>query len=148
MQAQTQTASLPKYLFEDMVTQSYFSLSDYMREAYGSYTAYHEHYINHHGLSPWLETLRNTELNEFWTHHVARMFVIHAKREPREIPSILAAIARQYNVETPCIEGILTPAYWENVSYYELWQWTPSSEAPKTERPARPSLKAQEVSHA
>lgn len=148
MKEQTQTANLPKQLFEDMVTQNYFSLSDDMREAYGSYKTYREHYTNNHGLTPWLETLRNTELNEFWTHHVARMFVIYANRQPSELPSILASIARQYNVELPCIEGILTPAYWENVSYYELWQWTPSSEAPKTERPAHPSLKAQEVSHA
>lgn len=114
------TARQPK-LFGDVAARKYFALSDRMQACYENFENYLEHYLGNTGLSEWLEELRNTELDEFWTEHVAYIFVLHGKRVPSEIPSILASISREYNVELPVVEGILTKPFWESVAYHNNW---------------------------
>jgi hypothetical protein len=85
-----------------------------MKQYYGSFLAYRRNYIDMNGISDWLETLRDQELTRsFVDRSLGRTFILEWKREPHELPGVLVAIARQYNVELPCVEGILTEEYWE-----------------------------------
>jgi hypothetical protein len=87
---------------------------------YGSLAKFKANYIRSHGISDWLETLRDKTLTIKEMISVARTFVSVSKRKASELPMLLASITRQYNVELPVEHGILTPEYWEP----KVQQWS------------------------
>jgi hypothetical protein len=108
-------------LYQDFIAKKYFALSGGMQMVYGSFDTYLNTFIANSGFSEWLETMRDCELEEYFVEHIAHTFVRYGNREPAEIASVLAYIARQYNVELPVVEGILTPRFWQDIAYYNLW---------------------------
>lgn len=116
-------------LYQDFVAKEYFSLSSAIQSAYGDPANHFTNYVRCHGFSDWLESLRDCELTESFTERLAHTFVHYANRLPSEIPSVLVSIARQYNVELPVVEGILTAKFWEDHAYQNLWATTESAAA-------------------
>jgi hypothetical protein len=100
------------------ITYNAFIKSQYdekqnLKKYYGSLEKFKKNYIRAHGLSDWLESLRDKTLTIKEMISVARTFVSISKRKASELPMLLASITRQYNVELPVAYGILTPEYWE-----------------------------------
>jgi hypothetical protein len=92
--------------------KSKFDSRPRLKEYYGSFDRYFKHYCDNNGLSDYLETLRGTTLPLAITNSLAKVYVEQCRRYPSEIHSILVSLARQYDVELPFIEGILTADYW------------------------------------
>ncbi|GBO89215.1 hypothetical protein [Marinobacter salsuginis] len=84
-----------------------------LKTYYGSFETYFQHYFRNHRYAEWLETLRDSEPSLGFVNSIARNYIQLSGVQPREISQILAGISRQYNVEIPAVEGILTPEYWE-----------------------------------
>lgn len=98
--------------FRNFVSAKYQSRPK-LKAYYGSFDKYFEHYFRNHRFAEWLETLRDSEPSLGFVNSIARNYIQLCGVEPREISQILAGISRQYNVEIPAVEGILTPEYWE-----------------------------------
>lgn len=86
--------------------------SSTLKKYYGSLGEYQDHYIQTHGFTEWLESLRGAKLTMRLTYSVVRAFLRQGKRNPIDIPSVLGSISRQYGVEIPVREGILTEKFW------------------------------------
>lgn len=108
--------------YATFIHKKYLSLPEQMRNRYGNATRYALHYPEINGFEEWLESLRGKQLDEWKTVDVATAFARHAKRVPNEIPAILRSISREYHIGLPVIEGILTPAYWEDIAEKEHWE--------------------------
>lgn len=97
---------------QQFIQQKFDGLSTYLQTLYGNAANYGPSYISNRGMAPYLETLRGQQLSLEATEELAFAYLVHASRYPEEIHQILAGIARQYSVELPLIEGILTRDYW------------------------------------
>ncbi|WP_415913338.1 hypothetical protein [Neptuniibacter sp. QD37_11] len=93
-----------------------------LKELYGSVEKYIAHYPTANGFGDWLETLRNSEPSLQFIISLAKTFITIGKRSPSEMNTILSSISRQYDVEIPLEEGILTAAYW--VEKNKQYNWT------------------------
>ncbi|WP_273206744.1 hypothetical protein [Marinobacter subterrani] len=107
--------------FDTFVAKRYHALSDGMQAFFGNCQTYMGYYLSGFGFSEWLETLRDSELEEYQVECVARTFARYGRRTPEEMPSVLASIARQYNVELPAVEGILSATFWQALADRDNW---------------------------
>ncbi|WP_138438013.1 hypothetical protein [Marinobacter shengliensis] len=84
-----------------------------LKQYYGSFEKYRTHYIATKGIGDWLESLRGQSLSrQFVDSSLSRVFIFECNRAPSEIPGILVSLARQYEIDLPVVEGILTKEYW------------------------------------
>ena len=112
---------------QQFIQSKFESLSSYLKSVYGSTENYAPHYIQNRGLAPYLETLRDQTLSLEATNELAFAYLAHSNRYPEEIHQILISIARQYNVDLPVVEGILTREYW--MAHAEKAGWPNTSNA-------------------
>lgn len=105
--------ALPMVLLEDFVAARYRA-NTILQRYYKSAEEYLYAYVRQYGLQSWLESLRGVHLDEAAGQAIARVYITHCKRLPREVRSILAGLERQFDIVAPAVEGILTVEYWEN----------------------------------
>lgn len=99
--------------FNTYIAKQYKELNPGMREIYGSLDNFKRLFIANEGFTPWLETLRGKSISLGLTNSIAKLYFEECKRYSNEIPSILASISRQYDVELPVVEGVLNGNYWK-----------------------------------
>jgi len=116
----TQIKATPNYAH--FILKRWQSLKPGMQEAYGGFEKFARYYTASRGFSEWLNSLHGTSLTEWQTQDVATAYAKHARRQPHEIPAILASLHRQYNIDLPVVEGILTAQYWVDLAQRENWQ--------------------------
>lgn len=107
--------------FDTFAAKKYHDLSDGMQAHYGDCQTFIKYFLAGNGFAEWLETLRDMELEEYQVESIARTFARYGRRTPAEIPTHLAFIARQYNVELPLVEGILNRDFWRAVADRDNW---------------------------
>lgn len=100
--------------FKEFTKKIYDKQSDGMKKIYGSEAKHRASYLANTGFSEWIETLRGETLNMSQMKSVAETYHTFGKRSVEDVVSALAYLARQYEVEYPVKEGILTKEYWEN----------------------------------
>ena len=87
------------------------ALAIYQRN--GGFRAFKRQYIKCNGVAEYLAHIRGAELTTIQTYHLARMFYSLGNRTPMDIPHLLSAVVRQYDITLPAVCGILTKEYWQ-----------------------------------
>lgn len=98
--------------FNTFVAKKYQAKPEKMKEVYGSLEAFRSMYAASNGLSEWFDSLRGQSISLGLTNNIAKTFILESRRIPEEIPSLLSSLSRQYDIELPVVEGILTRDYW------------------------------------
>lgn len=79
----------------------------------GGFKKFKRQYIYGFGFSEYLQYISNTALSAIQVYHVARMYSTYGKRSNATLPMVLSSISRQYNLELPAVQGILSQEYWD-----------------------------------
>jgi hypothetical protein len=80
----------------------------------GGFKAFKRNYVKCYGFSEYLLRITGITLTAMQVYHVAKIFVVYGRRAPSTLPMVLAAIARQYDIEYPAVSGILSKPYWQS----------------------------------
>lgn len=80
----------------------------------GGFKAFKKKYIYATGFSDYLISIRGAKLTSMETYHLAKMFAIYGKRASATLPNVLAGTAKQYDLEFPSVNGILSKEYWQS----------------------------------
>tara|TARA_B100000700_G_C15026684_1_gene848521 strand:+ start:1662 stop:2024 length:363 start_codon:yes stop_codon:yes gene_type:complete len=78
----------------------------------GGFKAFKRMYVKYNGFSEYLSYICGAELTTIQTYHLARMFYSLGNRTPSDIPTLLSAVSRQYDISFPAVCGILSKEYW------------------------------------
>lgn len=94
--------------YYDWVYQKY-SKNPYKHKMH--FQTYLDRYKKTNGFSDWLESLKGIQLTENQAQDIAKTY----NRSEKDTPAIFACLSRQYNIELPLVEGILTAEYWQKL---------------------------------
>ena len=83
-----------------------------MRKWCKNFEQFLPHYVSMHGFSVWLETYRDQSPSIALIDSMIENYFTYGDITASEVPTLLASIARQYNMELPAVAGILTSDYW------------------------------------
>lgn len=64
------------------------------------------------GFQDWLLANSNTKPDLRFLTSVAKTYIRYGCREASDIPMLLASLQRQYDIEVPVIEGVMTKDFW------------------------------------
>ena len=78
----------------------------------GGFKTFKRLYVKCNGFAEYLAYIRGAELTTIQTYHLARMFYSLGNRTPSDIPTLLSAVSRQYDISFPAVCGILSKEYW------------------------------------
>lgn len=96
----------------DNYLKASFKANDH-KDNYDSFAEYVK--VNTKGLNifePWLQEIKGTPLSTVQAQSIAKTYLKYSKSTPSNIPRVLAALQRNYDLTLPAVEGILTADYW------------------------------------
>lgn len=99
--------------FNQFTKEIYDAHSDGMKKIYGSEAKHRVSYLANKGFGDWIDSFRGETLNLRQTKSLAETYHKLGKRSTEDVVSSMVHIARQYDVQFPVVEGILSKDYWD-----------------------------------
>jgi hypothetical protein len=79
----------------------------------GGFKAFKASYLNKIGFGEYFVALGAQTLSAMQVYHLAKMFTVYGRQSPSTLPTVLAGVARQYQLILPDVAGLLTKGYWQ-----------------------------------
>lgn len=79
----------------------------------GGFKTFKRNYISCYHFTEYFQYIWGNTLTKLQVYHIARAFNIYGKYQPSRLPWAITSVCREFNLELPPVEGILTQDYWQ-----------------------------------
>ena len=79
----------------------------------GGFKVFKANFVKCNSFHQYLRAISGSHLSAMQTYRLAKMNIDFGNRTIASIPSTLVSISREYDVEYPIVEGILSVKYWQ-----------------------------------
>ena len=104
----------------NFVIMKYYA-SEELQQRFDCVEAFSKEFLNDGGITEWLESLSDADLSLELVNSIAKTFIVLCDRQPIAVPHILKMLIRQYRVNLPSVEGLMSQGYWQEEAIRCRW---------------------------